>query len=74
VKLNGVLLEPAPFTAKSLPHRYEAWLGTAEDSRCFHCPVDLVRRGNNEIEVTVREGIRVRIIYLEVALPAQVAE
>ncbi|MBL9158328.1 MAG: hypothetical protein JNJ70_12695 [Verrucomicrobiales bacterium] len=71
VKVNGTLLEPAPFTAKSLPHRYEAWLGTAEDSRCFHCPIGLVKQGNNEIEVTLREGIRVRIIYLEVALPAE---
>lgn len=70
VKLNGTLLAPAPFVAKPLPHPYEAWLGTEEDTRCFECPVGLVKRGENEVEVTVREGIRVRIVYLDVTLPA----
>ncbi len=71
VKLNGTLLEPAAFVAKPLPHPYEAWIGNAEDTRCFHCPINAVRRGRNEIKVTLKSGIRVRIVFLEVILPAQ---
>jgi hypothetical protein len=71
VRLNGVPLEPAPFVAKPLPHPYEAWLGSAEDTRCFRCPVETVRPGPNEIEVSVTEGIRVRLIYLDLTLPTE---
>lgn len=71
VKLNGTVLAPSPFTAKPLPHPYEAWLGTEQDTRCFHCPVEGIKRGRNEIEVTVREGVRVRVIHIEVVLPAK---
>jgi hypothetical protein len=72
VKLNGTVLAPAPFTAKPLPHRYEAWLGTEEETRCFSCPVGLIQQGSNELEVTLQAGIRIRLIYLEVALPTDV--
>lgn len=71
VKLNGTVLAPAPFTEKPLPHRYEAWLGSEQDTRCFHCPVGWIKQGKNEIEVTVQRGIRVRLIYVEVVLPAK---
>lgn len=71
VKLNGILLKSTSFVAKPLPHPYEAWLGNAEDTLCFHCPLDAVKRGRNEIEVTLKSGIRVRVVFLEVILPAQ---
>lgn len=69
VRLNGALLGPASFVAKPLPHPYEAWLGTAADTRAFQCPIDAVKRGRNEVSVTVKSGIRVRVVYLEVTLP-----
>lgn len=71
VKVNGAPLAPTPFVAKPLPHPYEAWLGSEEDTRSFACPVGLVRKGANEIEVTVKSGIRVKVIYLEVILPTK---
>ncbi len=70
-KLNGAALEPVPFVAKPLPHPHDAWLGSAEDTRCFRVPIASARHGDNEIEVTVTDGIRVRLIYLDVSLPTE---
>ena len=69
VRLNDLLLTQTPFIERSLPHPYDAYLGTAEDTQCFDCPVSAALVGTNRIEVTLKEGIRVKLIYLEITLP-----
>ena len=69
VSLNGVKLIPAVFSAKPLPHRYEAFLGEEEQFLSFACPVSLVRRGENELAVRLDAGIRMRIVFADLVLP-----
>jgi hypothetical protein len=70
ISLNGTLLKEIPFVAKPLPHPYEAFTGRREEIRCYACPVSLTKGGPNELSLTLRKGIRVRIIYLEILFPA----
>ena len=69
VRLNGVLLAKSAYLEKPLDHPYGAYLGSEEETQCFHCPVDVCQSGSNQIEVKVIRGIRVRIIWLDVTLP-----
>lgn len=69
VRFNGVVLKRIPYVEKPLPHPYDAWLGRAEENQCFALPVDTAIRGVNSVEVTVKMGIRVRIIYLDATFP-----
>jgi hypothetical protein len=70
VSLNGTPLKEIPFVAELLPHPYQAYTGRAEEIRCYACPVELTRKGANEISLSLQKGIRVRVIYLEILFPA----
>jgi len=70
VTLNEVELAPVAFVAHPLPHPYEAFSGKAEEFRTFACPVSLVRRGKNRLTVTLESGIRVRLVFVDLVLPA----
>ena len=70
VTLNEVELAPVAFVEHPLPHPYEAFSGKAEEFRTFSCPVSLVRRGKNRLTVTLESGIRVRLVFVDLVLPA----
>ncbi len=69
VKLNGQTLKQVPYVAKPIDHPYDAWLGEPEEFACFQVPRELVRKGENTIDFLVTEGIRVKLQYLDLALP-----
>ena len=58
------------FVAHPLHHPYEAFSGKAEEFRTFAFPVSLVRRGKNRLTVTLESGIRVRLVFVDLVLPA----
>lgn len=68
-KLNGAVLERRPHIAKPIEHPYGAALGQPSEYACFRCPRKLVRDGVNEISVTLEEGGRMVVEYLDLALP-----
>lgn len=70
VRFNGELLEKIAFVEKPLPHPYDrTWLAEPERTHCFRFPAEFARKGANQIEIRVTEGIRVRLRYLDVTLP-----
>lgn len=68
-KLNGQALKRTPFVAKPIDHPYDVWLGAPGEFACFHVPRDLVKPGKNEIDFLLTGGIRVKLQYLDLALP-----
>ena len=69
VRCNGAALEKTAHVAKPLPHPYDAFLGAAEEFQCFRCPASGVVSGNNRVDVEVKKGRGVRLIYLEAIFP-----
>jgi hypothetical protein len=70
VKFYGQALKQIPFVEKPLPHPYDGtWLGTAEEHACYSLPAKIVKDKTNQIEIRVRKGERVRLIYLDATLP-----
>jgi len=75
VRVNGVKLEPVEPIRKPLPHPYgETWIGKREELACYSFPASLAIRETNQIEIVVRKGIRVRLIYLDVTIPGDPLE
>lgn len=65
------VLEEIEFVDKPLPHSYDdAWLGTAENTRCFSLPKEALD-GKEAVSITIRvlAGIRVRLIYMDLTFP-----
>ena len=65
------VLKAIDFVAKPIPHPYDdTWLGSSENTRCFLFPPDLIRE-QKSVAITIRilAGIRVRLIYLDLAFP-----
>ena len=70
VRFNGHTVKRIAHVAKPLPHRYDrAWLGRNDEIACFAIPAQTAVRGTNSVEIVVRKGIRVRLIYIDVTLP-----
>jgi len=70
VSFNGASLQEIEFIEKPLPHRYDnTWLATPENTLCFRLRAGLARDGSNQIKIIVNKGIRVRLRYLDIALP-----
>lgn len=71
VSLNGQALKPIPPITSPLPHPYEdTWIGKPDELACFSVPASLALSSDNKVEVTVREGARVRLTYLDLTRPA----
>lgn len=68
VRFNGKVIERGPFVAKPIEHPYNAMLGTANELACFRFPSKLVRKGSNEITVTMEEGSTATVEYLDLVL------
>ncbi|WP_146512229.1 alpha-amylase family protein [Thalassoglobus neptunius] len=69
VHFNDSKLSPVPAVTNPLSHRYEnTWLGSPEEFACFALPASVPMRATNELKVVVRQGARVRLIYLDVIL------
>jgi len=68
VRFNGKVIERGPFVARPIEHPYNAMLGTANELACFRCPSKLVRKGANEITVTMEEGSTATVEYLDLVL------
>jgi hypothetical protein len=69
VRVNGTALETRPYVAKPIEHPYDAALGQANEYACFRCPRKLVRKGINEIAVTMEDGDPASVEYLDLVLP-----
>ncbi len=70
VLFNGTSLTKTDFVEKPLPHPYkDTWLGTEDEMACYRLPASLVKGGTNQITIDVKKGIRVRLIYLDLAIP-----
>ena len=71
VRFNGDLLQPIAPCVSPLPHPYQqTWLGKPEELACYSLPSAMPIRQTNEVQVTVKRGNRVRLIYLDAVLPA----
>jgi hypothetical protein len=70
VLFNGVKLAAVEPVRMPLPHPYaDTWLGGLEELSCHALPASVPVLDKNEVSVTVKKGIRVRLIYLDVTLP-----
>ena len=69
VRFNDAILKRTAYVEKPLPHPYDAWLGRAEEHQCFAFPASTVIHGTNRLEVTVKKGKRIRLVYLDATLP-----
>ena len=70
VTFNGQPLSRTGFIKKPLPHPYDdTWLGTPDEVVCYTVPTTLTLAETNRIEVNVRRGERVRVIYADLVLP-----
>ncbi len=70
VKFNGRALAPAPFVEKPLPHPYDGtWLGSVDEHACFKLSASIAKGGTKQMEIEVKSGSRIRLIYIEAILP-----
>ncbi len=70
VRFNGVLLRGGAAKIPPSALRYQqAWQGKPEEMAGFALPADVTTAESNEVEVLVRKGERVRLIYLDVIFP-----
>lgn len=70
IRFNGKTLNPIAPVTVPLPHPYtDTWIGEPEELACFEFPASVTLRKSNIIEITVKEGIRVRLTYLDVTIP-----
>jgi len=68
VRCAGLVLTRIPFVEHPIPHPYDdCWLGTAAEHACFAFPAKLAEAGSGEVEVILKRGIRVRLIYLDLS-------
>ncbi|CAK9055206.1 Uncharacterized protein SCF082_LOCUS29878, partial [Durusdinium trenchii] len=66
VTFNGQPLSRTGFIKKPLPHPYDdTWLGTPDEVVCYTVPTTLTLAATNRIEVNVKRGERVRVIYAD---------
>jgi len=69
VRLNKQLLSSIPSDPMPLSHPYEAtWIGKPDELACYAIPAEIPILENSQVEVLVKTGIRVRLIYLDVIL------
>ena len=69
VRFNGGSLESIAPSIQPLPHRYgKTWLAKPDELSCFELPTTTTVREVNEVEILVRKGIRVRLIYIDLIL------
>lgn len=70
VLFNGAPLDAVEPVSMSIPHPYaNTWLGEPDELACFALPASVPVRDKNEVSVIVKNGIRVRLIYLDVTIP-----
>ncbi|MEZ5385231.1 MAG: hypothetical protein R3F13_06935 [Prosthecobacter sp.] len=70
VSFNGVQLEGVAPVSMPLQHSYAGtWLGESEELACYALSASVPIHDKNEVTVTVKEGIRVRLIYVDATLP-----
>ncbi len=68
VRVGGVALGAADFVKKPIEHPYgQAWLGSAQEFSCYALPGELLAGGKVRVEVTLKAGIRVRLILIDIA-------
>lgn len=68
-RFNGVSLESITPVVQPLPHPYNGtWLGKPQELSCFELPATVPVQEVNEVEILVRKGIRVRLIYFDLIL------
>ncbi len=66
VRCGGQVLTRIPFVEQPIPHPYAGcWLGTDAEHACFAFPASLAGSGSSEVEIMVKKGIRVKLIYLD---------
>jgi hypothetical protein len=71
VRFNGVPLAPAAPVVQPLPGPYaETWLGKPEELACFTLAPSLPIHGANQVEIVVKCGKRMRLIYLDAVVPS----
>lgn len=68
-KLNGAELTQTESVLKPLDHPYDGGLGHPDQYACFKCPRSLVKKGDNQIEITLVRGEEATICYVDLALP-----
>lgn len=73
ITVEGTQLTPVPTVEKPLPHPYDkTWLGRPEELACFSVPSNLVNdRSTLSLQILVKTGIRVRLIYLDLAATSE---
>ena len=67
--LNGVPLEPTSDVSEPYPNPYDVALGQPEDYRAWVVPVEVAKKGQNELSLTLIEGEPIRIFYVDLAMP-----
>ncbi|MDF1810794.1 MAG: hypothetical protein P1V20_01210 [Verrucomicrobiales bacterium] len=66
VKFSGVALKPEEPVVAPIPHPYtDTWMAKPEELACFSLAAEVPLKETNQIEILVKKGIRVRLIYLD---------
>ena len=67
-RLNGVDLKPTSDVSEPYPNPYSPMLGKPEELRAWAVPLELLKDGNNEIEIGMTEGETAEIVFLDLAV------
>jgi hypothetical protein len=71
VRFNGVVLAPTVPVLQPLPSPYAGtWLGKREELACYTLAASIPLKDANDVMVVVKQGARVRLIYLDVVVPS----
>ena len=65
---NGELLNPTHDISEPFPVPYPSLLGKPEELRAWTLPAKLLREGQNSLEVTLRAGEPVAVIFVDLAV------
>tara|TARA_R110002049_G_scaffold285698_4_gene466939 strand:+ start:50576 stop:52348 length:1773 start_codon:yes stop_codon:yes gene_type:complete len=70
VRFNGNRLRQIPHVEKPLDHPYqETWLGSPSEHACYALPISFIAEGRNKVSIEIKQGIRVRVTYIDVTMP-----
>jgi hypothetical protein len=71
VRFNGVVIAPTAPVLQPLPSPYAGtWLGKREELACYTLAASIPLKDANDVMVVVKQGARVRLIYLDVVVPS----
>jgi len=69
VRFNGTALEPTPDTTRFFGNPFDPMISPRKHRRAWLLPRGIVKAGLNTIEVTMKAGKPIKIVYLDVGIP-----